>query len=428
MQDENFIPPIPEERLTDEQSEAMSEILSWLGDPHERFFSLCGPAGAGKTWLLRRIVDAVNWKTQVTLSAMTGRAALRMTQLCGRSASTLHSTLYYAPEPGEAPRFTRLKDPVPGLLVIDEASMMTPSVYRDLVRWTGTNKILFVGDDFQLPPVMVGKEAEDYGDSYSVFIEMAGVRLRSVMRNSGGLLEAADRIRRTSEIPTENLLDPSGDGYVYVSSRDAVGYAVRQYLDDPDDHLLVTWRNAVRMDANRMIRAALGLTGPLPDEGEPVIIRRNGQGFLNGETVSCGGFTQGPKLGSLRTLWMDVADDVYDRKRVLVTVDGGSSQKGGEPMDGGSPWVEDWKKYLFDLKKNLVNEPLPITWGYVNTAHTAQGSEARRVTVFLAHGDKNSKNFNKSTSLASLQEAPFSSRFLYTALTRGKRRSMLVTP
>ena len=42
----------------------------------------------------------------------------------------------------------------------------------------------------------------------------------------------------------------------------------------------------------------------------------------------------------LRTLWMRVLGG----PKILVTVDGGNKEKGGEFFDGGQPWVENWKK------------------------------------------------------------------------------------
>ena len=71
-------------------------------------------------------------------------------------------------------------------------------------------------------------------------------------------------------------------------------------------------------------------------------------------------------------------------------------------------------------------EPTPVTWGYVLTAHTAHGSEARRATVFLPRDDERSRFFRKETTLPSGQKAPFSARFVYTAMTRAKTLSMMV--
>jgi hypothetical protein len=295
--------------------------------------------------------------------------------------------------------------------------MMTPSVFRDLNSWIECGaRVLLVGDSFQLPPVVTGKELQQYGEDYSVFAQVQGALLQTVMRSVGGVLRAATKVRETGEICAQSDLDASGEGYEYVRTKLPIEQAIEEYLADPSDHMLISWRNVVRMNANKQVRARLGRDGPLPDDGEPVLIKKNGQGHLNGEIIPCGGFEAGPIVGSLRTLWMRVG--AY--KRLLVTVDGGDREKGGEMFDGQQPWIEDWKKYHIDLQQKCLPEPLPLTWGYVATAHSAQGSESRRVTVFLERGDERSSHFRKMTTLPDGSKTSFASRFVYTATTRAK--------
>lgn len=397
--------------LTAGQHSALGQISAWLQEGSQKMMALSGPAGTGKTTLLREIAS----RHDVVLCAMTGRAAQRVQALAGQEATTLHKILYWPPRAGETLSFTEIREAPGRLVVIDEASMMGPQVYLDLQAWADRGvKILLVGDSFQLPPVISEKETVAYGEDFSIFCKVSGPELSEVMRNAGGVLRAANRVRESGKIWADLELDPEGGGYVFQREINPLQTAVDEFLKDPQDHLLITWRNQSRMAANKLVRAGLGLTGPVPDPGEPVWIRRSGQGYLNGDIVECGGFDDGPKLGDLRTLWMRVGRG-GEFGRILVSVDGSQS---GEFFDGGSPWIANWRTYQAALKRGLLPEPLPITWGYCLTAHGAQGAQARRTTVFLSKQDLYSSNFCKPTTLPSGKRALSSARWIYTAITR----------
>lgn len=402
---------------TPEQQGALDLIDEWF-ESDDQFFSLTGPAGTGKTTLLKLVVEKY---PQATLAAMTGKAALRMQECTYRDATTLHKILYFPPEPGQTVEFTRLREPISDFVIVDESSMMTPSIFEHLKVWGigKTVRVLLVGDSFQLPPVITGKrEREKYGEDYSVFAEVAGAALRTVMRNDSGILNAATYVRETGK-----LFKKSGNGYEFISTESPVKLAVDRYIAEPDDHLLITWKNSVRMNANRMIRERLKRDGDLPDPGEPVLLKKNGQGHLNGEivTVGEGGFEVGPTIGPVQTLLMDIGGG----ERLMVAPSGGDPEKGGEFFDGGF-WASNWGSYHTDLERTCLPEPIPVTWGYCLTAHSAQGSEAKQVTVFLGKGDPSNTYFKKQTTLPDGKQVSFASRFLYTSLTRGKHNATMI--
>jgi hypothetical protein len=425
------VPTAPRIEWTDEQRAALDEVDAWYSGYNDRgagaFFALTGPAGTGKSTLIREIVSRYARRSDyddsmdVALTAMTGKAALRLQQCAGADATTLHKILYWPPKPGEETKFTRLREAPARFVVVDEASMLGPTIYSDMQQWARYGvRFLLVGDDYQLPPVITGDELKQHGEDYSIFRFVKGAHLQTVMRSVGGVLRAATRIREIGDVVTESDFDGE-EGYEFRWSKNPVADAVESYLADQDDHMCLTWRNDTRMQANKAIRACLGHDGELPDEGEPVLIKKNGQGRLNGEVVRCGQFEAGPIVGSIQTMWMTIDGGLG---RVLVSVDGG---RDGEFFDGGTPWVENWKKYHIDLNKQCLPEPIPITWGYVLTAHSGQGSEARRVTVFLTRGDVRNTHFRKSTTLPSGERVSMAARWCYTAATRSKfRTTMLV--
>ena len=136
---------------------------------------LTGPAGSGKSFLIRRIVEwAPTASRTIAVTALTGCAAL----LLGK-AKTLHSWsgIGLGKEPVETLIANIMKKPKlkrvwkkTDMLVVDEISMMTPELFEKLdligkrIRasekpWGGIQLVL-CGDFFQLPPVTKGISGE----------------------------------------------------------------------------------------------------------------------------------------------------------------------------------------------------------------------------------------------------------------------------
>lgn len=396
-----------------EQLDAIEKIKAWTVKFGGSFFTLTGAAGTGKTSILSEIKSV--FPGQVAWTAMTGKAALRLSQLVGVTASTLHKVLYEKPDQlsnGDL-EFNKIAKPECEYLVIDEASMMSPKIYQDLQTWVYRGiKILCVGDGYQLPPVMSAKEIQSFGEDFSIFREVKGPALMKVMRSDDDIIRIATMLREKNRVPHQNE-----GAFEFVRDSDPGNRVVEEYLKDRDDHLLVTWRNQLRMSVNREIRRRLGYKSPLPEAGEPVLMCKNGQQILNGETHIADSFRMGPEIGDLETKWMVTSE----KRLVLVTVKGRQ-----EFMDGINPDIKDWRQYGRDRGNQNLPEPIPITYGYVSTAHKAQGSEFRRVSVFLSGSDLRNEHFRATTKLPNGDEMPFATRFLYTSLTRAKKRVSLI--
>ena len=137
---------------------------------------LTGPAGTGKSHLIRHIVQwAESTGKRIAVTAMTGCAAL----LLGTHASTLHRWAGFgiAREPADVLATQALKKPFvkrkwksTDILIVDEVSMMTPELFEKLdfvgkrvrasLRPWGGIQLIFCGDFFQLPPVTKGISGE----------------------------------------------------------------------------------------------------------------------------------------------------------------------------------------------------------------------------------------------------------------------------
>ena len=168
--------------LYTEQLAAFENIKDFLYDPSSQVFIIKGYAGTGKTTLIKHICDFLDTiEVPFLLTAPTGRAARILSEKTKLSAKTIHSTIYnpsfsdFDDEENEDEilLFSTKSDNefADTVMIIDEASMISDKIYegsqlqfgsgsllKDIIAFmnlqsNNNNKIIFVGDPAQLPPV-----------------------------------------------------------------------------------------------------------------------------------------------------------------------------------------------------------------------------------------------------------------------------------
>lgn len=130
---------------------------------------MTGGPGVGKSFTTKGIVDIYR-KTYpyrpVYLCAPTGRAAKRLTEATGLEAKTIHRLLKYNPFEGGFIHNQDNQLSGPGLLLIDEVSMMGIELANDLLQSIPDDiQVIMVGDPDQLPSVSAGNVLRDTIDS-----------------------------------------------------------------------------------------------------------------------------------------------------------------------------------------------------------------------------------------------------------------------
>lgn len=146
-----------EARARAEKAAALRELAE------ARFSVLIGPAGTGKTTLLKVLVNHPAVAAgDVLLLAPTGKARVRMQMSTNISAQTLAQFLVrldrYDPQTGAYRVVGENKIEAAKTVIVDEASMLTEEMLAALVdSLKGVDRFILVGDPRQLPPIGAGR-------------------------------------------------------------------------------------------------------------------------------------------------------------------------------------------------------------------------------------------------------------------------------
>ena len=126
---------------------------------------LTGGPGTGKTTALNGILSIFEKKKlRVLLAAPTGRAAMRMSEVTGRQAKTIHRLLETEWSDGDRQIFTRnIENPLEAdAVIVDELSMVDTHLFAALLNALPLGcRLVMVGDSDQLPPVGAGNVLQD---------------------------------------------------------------------------------------------------------------------------------------------------------------------------------------------------------------------------------------------------------------------------
>lgn len=230
--------------LTSGQNGLLDEFDKFLSDKSTCFL-LKGYAGTGKTFMMKGLTDFLTeTKRSFRIAAPTGRAAKVISQKTKHKAYTIHKTIYSSKDLKEFKTknedgtetfkfYYELKhneDPNNTIYIIDEASMLS-NVYsegeffrfgsgyllKDLINYINfdnndhNKKVIFIGDNAQLPPVNMnfspaldGKYLQENCNLVSSEFELTEVVRQKA---ESGILHNATKLRQSLKANIFNQLD-----------------------------------------------------------------------------------------------------------------------------------------------------------------------------------------------------------------------------
>jgi exodeoxyribonuclease-5 len=419
-------------------------------------FVLKGYAGTGKTTVISTLIKLLpRYNLKTILLAPTGRAAKVLGNYANKEASTIHRKIYrkksaVSPDMQFSLAANLHKDT---LFIIDEASMIADektdysgsSLLEDVISYVyenqNNNRIIFIGDTAQLPPVGSLESPALVKEKLIHFqLQVSEVELTQVVRQEqeSGILHNATTIReliRTEEEAFPTLVTKGfKDVYRMMGDKivEGLSYAYDKY--GMENSLVVCRSNKGANIFNQSIRNQILWREDEITGGDLVMVVKNNYFWLGEEK---GGFIANGDIGKItrvkniqemygfrfaevQILFADIDQEPLTCKVMLDTL---YSETPNLPYARQKILFEEvMKDYehlttkrakMEELKKNPYFNALQIKFAYAVTCHKAQGGQWD--AVFIDQGYLTEEMINIELL-----------RWLYTATTRASKELFYV--
>ena len=472
--------------LTDGQKELVSELGEFLTAKNQNVFLLKGYAGTGKTFITKGLTEYFkSIGRNYILAAPTGKASKVIARKARSDAYTIHKTIYSFKDLVEYKDgntngtetykfYSELavnEDSVDTVYIVDEASMIA-DVYqeaeffrfgsgyllKDLLKYINIDhndhnkKIIFIGDDAQLPPVGM-KLSPALNANYlskEHHVQSISYELTEVVRQAeqSGVLHNSINIRQSIADNIFNQIDISLNFPDIQSVKHEC--LMQKYIDSCGNNIngesiLIAHSNASVADYNRAVRKHFFPDQPKVAPGDKVMAITNSN--LNGMFICNGDFglirqvSSEPEVRKITikkkckdTGAVEETDvplcfravevgfkDLHDNPHFFHCTIIESllySDKANLTSDENKALYIDFcirhpglkagtKEFKDTIKADKYFNALKLKFGYAITCHKAQGSEWNNVFV------------NCKTHQSQLSADYF--RWLYTAITRASK-------
>ena len=207
--------------FTDEQIKGIQTIIN------NHITCVIGNAGTGKSTVSHGFLKLFSKQGfTITQCCLSGKASLRLSEINGYPASTIHKLIY-----GEHNIET-------DILVIDEASMIGLELFRDLIYKTSPDtKIIIMGDVGQLDSIGLGNIFKDILNSKLFPV----VELTQIHRQAqkSAIISDSIKIRHKQNIVNNYFVGEEIHGELqdlqirsYLKSESTFDYVIKDYIDN----------------------------------------------------------------------------------------------------------------------------------------------------------------------------------------------------
>jgi len=479
--------------LNDGQAQLVDELKQFLSNKESSVFLLKGYAGTGKTFIIKGLTEyfrAIG--RNYVLAAPTGKASKVIATKTKSPAHTIHKTIYSFKNIAEY-RDNDLEGTetykcyaelavnelsVDTVYIVDEASMI-PDVYqeaeffrfgsgfllRDFLKFVNldhndhSKKVLFIGDNAQLPPVGMNFSPALNSDYLlrEHYVKSTEFELTEVVRQraESGVMCNSIQIRNALNDGVFNKLDVDLS-YPDIEKLEHQNL-ISRYLESCDrkingESIVIAHSNSDVSDYNRSIRAHFFPECPEITSGDKVMAVANSD--AHGFFISNGDFgliRQVIGATERRSITLRRKNpDTMEVEEITVPLSFRDVEIGFNGLDGSAHFFRtkiledllhsehpglssDQNKALYldfcirkktlrrgslEFKNELRSDPyfnsLRLKFGYAITCHKAQGSEWNHVFVKC------------KTHQSQLSADYF--RWFYTAITRTAKKLYLLDP
>lgn len=268
-------------QLNQGQQQALDTLLTAAIDPSQKLITLSGPAGSGKTTILKHLIKELKdlavlmpeYLTTWHFTATTNKAVAALSDAIGPTVkvTTIHSLLGLVPHQGKLMQRRASTAQYNSIVVIDEASYIGAELAGFIAKIVEhVALVIFVGDSYQLPPVK-----DEISDIFDPKI-IPQIELTQVMRQADGnpiqelSLDLRDVVKHHAEpniiLDDVNIAWLNSDDFIKAFCNDCI-------ISAPGAVRALAWTNHTAQHYNE--QAALACNGRTEFQAGDIVVNNH---------------------------------------------------------------------------------------------------------------------------------------------------------